>query len=92
MNTIHEKWLRPMPRWWHDFYERDAEILEVEQVYRRKLANGELICKFCGEAFEPKNPSGNLRVRCYDPECEKARKRENARLSAQRVAKRKEAA
>lgn len=90
-DTIHPAWLRPMPKYWWDFSDRDAEILD-EPIRPGRLTNtGEIECMFCGKMFEPKGINGHLRVRCYDPECERARKRRNARLSARRAAARKRA-
>ena len=91
MSTIHHKWLAPMPSYWNDFYERDAEILDTPILTKRELQGSEKECAFCGQVFEPMGHNGNLRIRCYDPECEKARKRHNSRISARRVKARKRA-
>ena len=88
---IHSGWLRPMPRYWQDFYERDHPLLEADCDLPSVNKKGERECEFCGDVFDPKTPQSQHRIICYSPECEQARKRRNARLSARRVAARKRA-
>lgn len=61
--VIHPKWNKPMPRWWHDFYERDAAIFDEPLVLR-------FWCTICDKEFEPNGP----RQSTCSPECRRKHK------------------
>ena len=88
---IHAKWLKPMPKWWWDFSERDAAILEAGNPTKRMFEPDEpRPCQICGEVFVPESPLGaRQRTTCHRDECRIERRRRNARASARRAADRK---
>ena len=88
---IHAGWLKPMPRYWHDFYERDAAILEAGNEPGRLFdPNEPRPCQICGEVFVPNSPLGaRQRTTCHRDDCRLERRRRNARVSARRAADRK---
>ena len=78
MNTIHHKWLRPMPSYWQDFSDRDSPMLAEDWTPPR-------VCEFCGKEFTLKTPGAMHRIACYSPTCERARKNRNDRLRRARL-------
>lgn len=72
MNTIHRKWLEPMPAYYADWSWRDSPMLADDYELPK-------VCEFCGKEFVPKSPKAYGRITCYAPECDRARRNRNDR-------------
>lgn len=77
MNTIHRKWLEPMPAYYADWSWRDSPMLADD--YELPGPVSKRVCEFCGEMFTPKTSSASHRIACYSEECGRARRRRNNR-------------
>lgn len=93
MKQIHPAWLQPMPSWYAAWDFRDAPQLDPDFLVPGSPpeTGSPRPCAICDIEFIPDSPQANHRRVCYSLECEKERKRRNARLSARRVAARKRA-
>lgn len=83
---IHRSWLQPTPSYWQMWSYRDDPRLDPDAPL--PISTEPKVCIGCHTVFTPASYRGAHRVTCGKPECDKARKRRNARLSAQRVTER----